>query len=66
MDRHVATTEFVDGVWREVWETPDGRQYVVDDDGELVFSVWFMPGDISREEWDALFADRPIIVDSDF
>jgi hypothetical protein len=50
MDWHVANTEFVDGVTRPVFETPDGRQYVVDDDGELVFGVWYMPGDISREE----------------
>jgi len=35
MDRHVANTEFVDGVKRPVFESPDGRQYVVDDDGEL-------------------------------
>jgi hypothetical protein len=49
MDRHVATTEFVDGVWREVWETPDGRQYVVDDDGEFVFGVWHLPHEDSDE-----------------
>ena len=51
---------------RSVFETPDGRQNVVDDDGEFVFGVWYMPGEISREEWDALFADRLIIVEPEF
>jgi len=62
MDRHVANTEFVDGVSRPVFETPEGKQYVIGDDGEQYFGFWYMP----REEWDALFADRPIIVESDF
>jgi hypothetical protein len=66
MDRNVANCEFVDGVTRTVFETPDGRQNVVDDDGEFVFGVWYMPGDISREEWNALIADRLIIVEPDF
>jgi hypothetical protein len=50
----VAFGDFVDGLRRSVYEEPDGRQYVVDNDGEKVFGVWFIP----REE-----CDQPIIVD---
>jgi hypothetical protein len=34
-------------------ERPDGRQYVLDDAGEPVYGVWFIP----REE-----ADWPVVV----
>jgi hypothetical protein len=45
MDRHVATVEFThDGVWRPVYEQPDGRQYV-DVDGVPVYGTWFIPRD---------------------
>ena len=53
-DRHVADTVFTDGHWRAVYEQPDGRQYVIDDDGEPVFSVRFIP----RDE-----ADQPVIIE---
>jgi hypothetical protein len=35
-------------------EQPDGRQYVLDDDGEPVYGVWFIP----RDE-----ADVPMVVE---
>ena len=55
-DHIVAYTEFVDGALRPVYEATIGktvRQYVLDDDGETVFGVWYIP----REE-----CDLPIIV----
>jgi hypothetical protein len=45
MEQHVADVEFTDGVWRAVYQQPDGRQYVIDGGGEPVFSVWFIPPD---------------------
>ena len=56
MDRVVAHVEFLGGAMRPVYEQPDGRQYVHDDDGEQVFGVWFIP----REEPEA---DAPAIVE---
>jgi hypothetical protein len=50
----VAVTDFADGVRRSVFEEPDGRQYVYDNDGERVYGVWFIPPE---------GCDRPIIVD---
>jgi hypothetical protein len=54
-DPIVAYVDFVDRVRRPVFEQLDGRQYVFDDDGERVYSVWFIPrdGDI----------DLPVVVD---
>jgi hypothetical protein len=43
MDEYVATIQFSDGVWHPVYEEGDGRQYVIDDDGEKVYGVWFIP-----------------------
>jgi hypothetical protein len=49
----IAYVEFADGVRRPVFD--DGkRQYVLDDDGEPTYGVWFIP----RDE-----CDLPIIVD---
>ena len=31
---------FVDGVTREVFADPDGRQFVLDNDGNPVYGVW--------------------------
>jgi hypothetical protein len=59
-DRHICNTEFTDGAWRPVYETPSGRQYIIDEEGEQVFGVWFVP----REECLGA-ADRPIIVEPD-
>jgi hypothetical protein len=52
-DEQVCQTEFVDGSMRPVYETPEHRQYVLDDDGEPVYGVWFIPPDV----------DSPVIVD---
>jgi hypothetical protein len=43
MDEHVADVEFTDGVWRPVYQQPDGRQYVIDASGEPVYGVWYIP-----------------------
>jgi hypothetical protein len=45
MDQHVATISFIDGVWHPAYECADGRQYVIDGDGEMVYGVWFIPPD---------------------
>jgi hypothetical protein len=44
MDQHVATVEFTDGVWRPVYEQPDGRQYI-DVEGAPVYGTWYIPRD---------------------
>ena len=43
MDEHVATIWFADGVWRLVYEGDDGRQYVIDGNGQRVYGVWYYP-----------------------
>ena len=45
MDHVVAYTNFILGQRRPVYETPDMRQYVIGDDGEQVWGVWFIPKD---------------------
>jgi len=44
-DPIIAYLTFVDGARRPVFEQPDGRQYVLDDDGERVHGVWLIPPD---------------------
>jgi hypothetical protein len=34
---------FVDGCTQAVYSSDDGRQYVLDDDGEPVYGVWLNP-----------------------
>jgi hypothetical protein len=41
-DCHIANIAFTDGFWRAVYEQPHGRQYVIDDEGEPAFGVWFI------------------------
>lgn len=47
MYKHVATIEFTDGVSRPVYEGANGRQYVIDTDGDggKVYGRWFLPPD---------------------
>ncbi len=40
-DRIIARVRFVDGE-RDVYETPDGEQYVIGDDGAKVYGVWVL------------------------
>jgi hypothetical protein len=49
----ICRTLFTDGAWRAVYESPGDRQYVIDDDGQGVYGVWYFP----RE------ADQPVIVE---
>jgi hypothetical protein len=53
----IASVEFADGVTRLVFEDVHG-QYVLDDQGEAWYGVWHVP----REELEAMFGERPIIV----
>jgi hypothetical protein len=52
----IAFIHFADGTCRPIYD--DGRrQYVIDDDGEPVYGVWYVPREYN--------CDRPIIVRSD-
>ena len=42
----IGNTRFVDGTTRTVFETLDGRQYVVDDDDDPWVGAWLLPEDI--------------------
>jgi hypothetical protein len=53
-DPIVAYRVFTDGTTRPVYEDWHGKQYVVDEDGNRVYGVWFIP------ESDTV--DLPIIV----
>jgi hypothetical protein len=35
----------VDGSTRTVWKEGDGRQFLVDDDGEKLYGQWLAPAD---------------------
>jgi hypothetical protein len=49
-DRIIGQRLFTDGTERRVFEDDQGRQYVLDDDGQRVDGVWLPP------------ADEPIVV----
>ncbi len=49
--RVVGWRRVVDGVNRLLYETPDGRQYVLGYEGEPVYGQWLMP------------ADEPVVVE---
>lgn len=40
----VAHIQFSDGPLRPVFEA-DGRQFIIDDDGNRAYGVWFIPRD---------------------
>ena len=40
----IAHIEFADGPLRPVYEA-DGRQFVITDDGNRVYGVWYIPPD---------------------
>jgi hypothetical protein len=54
-DPFIGYRHFTDGRTRQVRADPGGRQYVVDDDGQLVYGLWLRP----EEET----ADQPVIVE---
>lgn len=54
MPNPICYTLFTDGLMRPVFEGARGRQYVIDDDGEPVYGLWFVPRDQ---------CDLPIIVE---
>ena len=45
----IAFVPFVDGVRRDVFLDADDRQYVFDDDGQIVYGIW-------------VYIDEPLIV----
>jgi hypothetical protein len=51
----IAHIELTGGALRPIFDTPDGRQYVLDDDGQRVYGVWFIPPEVESEP--------PLIVD---
>jgi hypothetical protein len=55
--RPVATVEFADSAARVVYEDAHG-QFVLDDQGEAWYGVWFVP----PEELEVMFGPQPIIV----
>ena len=55
-DPIIAFVNFTDGTSRAVFEKVDGHQYVVNDEGDPVFGVWFIPKDE---------IDLPLIVDAE-
>ena len=46
--------DFTDGTRRPVYADPDGRQYVIGDDGERVYGTWLLEHD---------GADEPVIIE---
>ncbi len=50
--KRIGTRQFTDGIERDVWLDPDGRQYVLDGK-ERVYGVWLV---------DAGIADTPLEV----
>jgi hypothetical protein len=53
-DPIIARVRFADGSERAVFEQLDGRQYVLDDNGDRLYGVWFIPDDA---------IDLPFVVD---
>jgi hypothetical protein len=47
--RPIGETLFIDQTMRTIFEDADGRQFVVDGEGEFIYGVW-------------LYVDEPIIV----
>jgi hypothetical protein len=42
MNQIIGHVLFVDGAYRPIFQ-PDGRQYVLDDEGERLDGVWMIP-----------------------
>ena len=42
MKRIIGAGEFTDGSQRAVYEDDDGRQFVIDDEGQAVYGVWIL------------------------
>ena len=43
--RDIGSTQFTDGIERDVFEDAEGRQYVHGDDGVKVYGTWVVPAD---------------------
>ena len=42
-DEQIASTEFLGGAMRPVFQRPEGRQYVIDDSENCVYGLWYWP-----------------------
>jgi hypothetical protein len=40
MHDQIVVRVLIDGLWRAIYEQPDGRRYLLDDDDERVYNVW--------------------------
>jgi hypothetical protein len=49
-DPIVCRTLFLGEIWRDVYEQPDGRQYVLDEDDEPVYGVWYIPQEMPEPD----------------
>jgi hypothetical protein len=58
MDTLIGKIRIVDGSCREVFQQPDGRQYVLDDAGDPVHGVWIIPEEESV--WPAAVVDAQV------
>jgi hypothetical protein len=43
MKRIIGTREFTDGSQRAVYQDDEGRQFVIDDEGQAVYGIWLLP-----------------------
>jgi hypothetical protein len=43
MKRIIGSREFTDGSQRAVYQDDDGRQFVIDDEGQAVYGNWLLP-----------------------
>ncbi len=50
MKRIIGSREFTDGSQRAVYQDDEGRQFVIDDEGQAVYGTWLLP-------------DEPAIID---
>jgi hypothetical protein len=56
-DPIIAHVNFTDGTRRPVFEQLDGRQYVLEEEGDRVYGVWYIQPDGG--------VDLPVIVETD-
>jgi hypothetical protein len=43
MDQFIGHVLLVDGATRPIYQQPDGRQYILNEEGERVHGVWMIP-----------------------
>ncbi len=58
--RAIARVLFVDGVTRDVFEDIGGRQFVLDDAGDLQYGVWILPKPLAELDGGDDLDDGPL------